>query len=459
MGVAGGAPAMDRLRESMAALVRELLQLAVLGLLVGLACWPFNLLDRVQDRLLGLLPIFSGRPWSPLTLALASSPVLVVPLLLLLQRGVWPRGAGSGIPQTMTSMDEPAQADRLLGIRPTLQRFGLWAVATLALLPMGREGPVVHVGAAVAQALRRRFPALVPRLAPEHLLALGAGAGLAGGFNTPLVGVVFVMEEFIGRFSAVLVWPALVACAVAAAFSNLTGQPMFALGRLTADSAELVQVLWALPIGVLGGLLGALFGRLLLAFTRWAAPVVRRRPLAIGLAVGGSLSGFLLLSGGSSGGDGELLMVHLIHRGAVGGSLGPGPLADWLALALRLIGPVMTLGLGIPGGLIDPSFAFGALLGHGLAGLAGLGALGTALGMAAGLAGATRLPVTTVLFALRLAADQQLLPGLLVSAVLAAYVSRLVLDRPIYHALRDLMTPASPAPPPPPALQQPPPAR
>jgi H+/Cl- antiporter ClcA len=347
----------------------------------------------------------------------------------------------------------------LLGIRPTLQRFGLWAVATLALLPMGREGPVVHVGAAVAQALRRRFPALVPRLAPEHLLALGAGAGLAGGFNTPLVGVVFVMEEFIGRFSAVLVWPALVACAVAAAFSNLTGQPMFALGRLTADSAELVQVLWALPIGVLGGLLGALFGRLLLAFTRWAAPVVRRRPLAIGLAVGGSLSAFLLLSGGSSGGDGELLMVHLIHLGAVGGAVGPGPLADWLALALRLIGPVLTLGLGIPGGLIDPSFAFGALLGHGLAGLAGLGALGTALGMAAGLAGVTQLPVVTVLFALRLAADQQLLPGLLVSAVLAAYVSRLVLDRPIYHALRDLMTPATPPPPPPPALQQPPPAR
>ena len=453
MGVAGGAPTVDRLRESMAALVRELLQLAVLGLLVGLACWPFNLLDRAQDRLLGLLPIFSGRPWSPLTLALACSPMLVVPLLLLLQRSVWPRGGGSGIPQTMISIDDPSQADRLLGIRPTLQRFGLWAVATLALLPMGREGPVVQVGAAVAQALRRRFPALVPRLPPEHLLALGAGAGLAGAFNTPLMGVVFVMEEFIGRFSAVLVWPALVACAVAAVFSNLAGQPMFALGRLTADSPELVQVLWALPIGVLGGLLGALFGRLLLAFTRWAAPVVRRRPLAIGLAVGGSLCGFLLLSGGSSGGDGERLMVHLIEGATAGAALGPGPLGDWLALALRLIGPVLTLGLGIPGGLIDPSLAFGALLGHGLASLAGLGALGTALGMAAGLAGATQLPVATVLFALRLAADQQLLPGLLVSAVLAAYVSRLVLHRPLYHALRDLMTPASPPPPP---LRQPP---
>jgi hypothetical protein len=32
-------------------------------------------------------------------------------------------------------------------------------------------------------------------------------------------------------------------------------------------------------------------------------------------------------------------------------------LGDWLALALRLIGPVLTLGLGIPAGLIDPSLA------------------------------------------------------------------------------------------------------
>ncbi|MEB3255213.1 MAG: chloride channel protein, partial [Synechococcaceae cyanobacterium] len=410
---------MHRVRESMTALLRDLLQLALLGLLVGLACWPFNLLDRLQDRQLDRLPTFSGLPWSPLSLALAASPLLVVPLLLLLQRGVWARGAGSGIPQTMVSIETPEQADRLLGPRPTLQRLGLWAAATLSLLPMGREGPVVQVGAAVAQALRRRFPALAPRLAPEHLLALGAGAGLAGGFNTPLMAVVFVMEEFVGRFQAALVWPALVACAVAAAFSNLTGQPMFALGRLSADSPELVQVLWAVPIGLLGGLLGALFGWLLLSFSRWSAPVARRHPLALGLAVGACLSGFLLLSGGSSGGDGERLMVELIRGGGPGDGLGAGVGGTLLALVLRVIGPVLTLGLGIPGGLIDPSFAFGALLGRCVAGLAGLGAMGTALGMAAGLAGATQLPVATVLFALRLAADQQLLPGLLVAAVLA----------------------------------------
>jgi H+/Cl- antiporter ClcA len=109
---------------------------------------------------------------------------------------------------------------------------------------------------------------------------------------------------------------------------------------------------------------------------------------------------------------------------------------------VRVLGPVLALGTGIPGGLIDPAFAFGALLGRGVGELAGVAGLGLALGMTAGLAGATQLPVITVLFALRLAGDQQLLPGMLVASVLAALVSRLVLPQPIYHALAEVTRPA-----------------
>jgi H+/Cl- antiporter ClcA len=419
-------------------LLRQLGQMAVLGLLVGVACWPFNLLDRWQDSLLHLLPNFSGQPWRLDSVLLACSPLLVVPVLLLLQRGVCSRGAGSGIPQTMASLEHPGQADRLLGLTPTLQRLGLWSLATLALLPLGREGPVVQVGAAVAQGLRRRFPRFLVDLSQADLLAVAAGAGLAGGFNTPLMGAVFVAEEFTGRFAAPLLWPALVVCGVAAAFSNLTGQPEFALGTLGVEPLELMQVLWAIPIGVLGGLLGAGFGRLLMAFTRRCLNLGHRHPLGLGLAVGGLLSLFLLVSGGASGGDGEALMGQMIEGGRPHGLFGSGLFADLLTLVVRVLGPVLALGTGIPGGLIDPSFAFGALLGRGLGELVGVAGLGLALGMTAGLAGATQLPVMTVLFALRLAGDQQLLPGMLVAAVLAALVSRLLLPKPIYHALAEL---------------------
>jgi H+/Cl- antiporter ClcA len=415
------------------ALLQQLLQLTLLGLLVGLACWPFNLLDRWQDLLLQRLPLYSGQGWSAGSLALALAPLLVAPLVLALQSGLWARGAGSGIPQTMTSVEDPAQADRLLSWPATLQRLGLWALATLALMPLGREGPVVQVGAAVARGLRRRFPRWLPGLADGQLLAVAAGAGLAGGFNTPLMGAVFVAEEFTRSFSASLVWPSLVVCGVAAAFSNLSGEPLFALGLLGAEPVELLQVLWAVPIGLLGGLVGAGFGQLLLAVTRRLKPLLRRFPLRIGLALGGALSLLALLSGGASGGDGEALMSHLIAGESLGGAL-----QDLLTLAVRVLGPALALGTAIPGGLIDPALAFGAVLGRSLADLSGAGGLGLALGMAAGLAGATQLPVMTVIFALRLAGDQQLLPGILIAAALAAYSSRLLLPKPIYHALQEL---------------------
>ncbi|MFS6825824.1 chloride channel protein [Cyanobium sp. ATX-6F1] len=167
------------------ALARKLLQLALLGLAVGAACWPLNLIDGLQSQWLGLLPAFSGQGWTTAGLLLAASPLLVLPLLLWLQADRWHNGAGSGIPQTMASLENAAEAHGLMAPGPTLQRLALWSAATLALMPLGREGPVVHVGAAVAHGLRRRWPALLKDLQPPDLIALGAGAGLAGGFNTP----------------------------------------------------------------------------------------------------------------------------------------------------------------------------------------------------------------------------------------------------------------------------------
>ena len=114
-------------------------------------------------------------------------------------------------------------------------------------------------------------------------------------------------------------------------------------------------------------------------------------------------------------------------------------LIGWLLLLLsRIVAPILALASGIPGGLIDPAFTLGAVFGGGtLQLLGGDVQLGVALGMAAGLAGATQLPMMTVVFALRLAGDQQWLFGLLLSAVLASYAGRRLQLKPIYHALAD----------------------
>jgi H+/Cl- antiporter ClcA len=338
----------------------------------------------------------------------------------------------------MTSIEHPEQAAGLLGIVPSLQRLLLWGLATISLLPLGREGPVVQVGASAALWFRRVFPRWLGGISHADLLAVAGGAGLAGGFNTPLLGVVFVAEEFMGTFSTALIWPALVVGALAAAFSSLVGQPEFALGMVGVAPGELDQLLWAIPLGALAGGLGALFARLLLRTTRRWRQLSVQRPLSLGLAVGGLLSVFLLLSGGAAGCDGELLMTAMINGSSPTTTLLPGVFGDLFTLVLRVVGPVLALSTAIPGGLIDPSFAFGAVLGHSLGDLAAAPQLGLTLGMVAGLAGATQLPVLAVLFGVRMAGDQQLLPGLLLSAVVAAYVSRCLVEKPVYHALKDI---------------------
>src|SRR5215468_1902966 len=83
--------------------------------------------------------------------------------------------------------------------------FGIWPLSVVAVkfvggivgigggLVLGREGPTVQMGASLGDRLAGRFG-----LAGDQrrtLLAIGAGAGLAGAFNAPLAGTLFVAEE------------------------------------------------------------------------------------------------------------------------------------------------------------------------------------------------------------------------------------------------------------------------
>jgi len=290
----------------------------------------------------------------------------------------------------------------------------------------------VQVGAAVAYHLQQRWPRLLERVNSSNVMAVAAGAGLAGGFNTPLMGVIFVAEELTGRFAPQLIWPALVVCAVAAEISNLGGQPLFSLGLVRADLIEASQLLWGALMGVICGMAGGLFAWLLLRATRWLTPRVRQQPWRWGLLLGSLLTGLALLSGGASGGDGEALMSWLLsnpdeHHGSLG------------MLLARLLGPVLALGAGIPGGLIDPAFAIGAVLGDLVGRFSQQSLFGVTFGMTAALAGATQLPALSLVFALRMAGDQQLLPGVAMAAVIGSYVGRLWMQKPVYHALTDLM--------------------
>ena len=153
----------DPRASSWVGLLRHAIGLVVVGIAIGLACWPLNVIDRIQPVLFDLLPA-KAKAWSSQGLLITALPIVMMPLLLILQRGPWQAGSGSGIPSTMNALDDPSLMAKAMAAPGTVQRGVLWSMATAAMFPLGREGPVVQVGAAVARALQSRFSRWLPSL-------------------------------------------------------------------------------------------------------------------------------------------------------------------------------------------------------------------------------------------------------------------------------------------------------
>ena len=211
----------------------------------------------------------------------------------------------------MNSLEDPSRLPKAMAAAGTVQRGVLWSIATVAMFPLGREGPVVQFGAAVARACHRRFGSWLPSLSERQMVAIGGGAGLAGGFNTPLLGAVFMLEELTADYAIVTIWPALVISVAAAGFSNIGGEPMFGLGVLNIAAPESEQLLMAIPIGIVCGLIGGAFNRGLVWLTkrlaRWSGSPLNRASSRFEVLA--------LLSWGTSTSDGEALVRQLIDQG------------------------------------------------------------------------------------------------------------------------------------------------
>src|SRR5262249_11176891 len=123
-------------------------------------------------------------------------PIVVLPLFGLIGGAICgaivsfiaPEISGSGIPQVKAFLKGfPMKLD----FRVALMKL-IGGILALGIgLPLGKEGPTVQLGGALAAGLGR-----VGYQSPRHrrqLIAAGAGAGLAAAFNAPLAGVMFVV--------------------------------------------------------------------------------------------------------------------------------------------------------------------------------------------------------------------------------------------------------------------------
>ncbi|UQN11905.1 H(+)/Cl(-) exchange transporter ClcA [Methylococcus capsulatus] len=401
------------------------------GLLAGCAAVGFHLgMDAGEAWRARLQDFAHGYGASGLAIAAAASALCVFLAAWLVERFA-PEAAGSGIPHVKAVLMglRGFRWARVLAVKFLSGLIGMGGGLTL-----GREGPTVQMGGAVAEGV-----ATACSSSPDErraLIAAGAGAGLAAAFNAPLSGLIFVLEELRERCSSPEFFAAAVACLAADTVCRLAlGElPAFRVGISGAPSLTMLPVF--VGLGVSCGLLGVAFNRTLLAVQR----LCPGRP--------GSRKAFWLGWGGSIGlvgwlapdllGGGQGLVGRILDGEA---SLAPSLVALYFAARFALtIGSYAT---GAAGGIFAPILLLGALLGLGSGTLIQQMApvlpvepkVFAVAGMAALFTGVVQAPLTGVVLMIEMTGNYALILPLLAACFAAQAVAARLHDLPIYEAL------------------------
>lgn len=359
---------------------------------------------------------------------------LCTALAVLIVRKV-PLAAGSGIQHVEAVFRGEAKPPRI-NLVPARFVGGLLAIG--AGLVLGREGPTVHMGAAIGAETGRL--AHLGESDVRLLQTSTGGAGLAVAFNAPIGGALFVCEEVTKSLRLRAVLPTLFGVAVAVACSRiiLGDRPDFAVGAVPTPGVALLPLF--VVFGLLTGLLGIAYNRMILGMLDLVASLHRIPTTVIGTAIG-AIIGLTLFVDPFAGGGGDALSQLV-----VGGRAFVLPIL-MLYLIVRFFAGPLSYAAGTPGGLFAPLLALGALWGSLFAGLVsylpgvdtGLVIAMAIVGMAAFFGAVVRAPFTGIVIVVEMTSVTSVLVPLLVATAAAVIVATLAGSSPIYDSLRERM--------------------
>ena len=121
-----------------------------------------------------------------------------------------------GVPDVMEA--------RTMAGRELETKSALWsAAATIVSLgsgaSAGREGPMVHLGAALSSSLVKKLR--LPAWSHKTLMASGVAAAVSASFNAPIAGVLFAHEIILGHYARRSFVPIVIASVGGTIFSRL----------------------------------------------------------------------------------------------------------------------------------------------------------------------------------------------------------------------------------------------
>jgi CIC family chloride channel protein len=344
-----------------------------------------------------------------------------------------PEASGSGIPQVKASL---ANIPIRLSWRVAAVKL-VSAVLTLGSgMTLGRQGPTVHVGAALAAGMSRVFPT-----SPDHrrqMIAAGAGAGLAAAFNAPITGILFVVEELLQDLSGITLGTAIIASFIGGVLSRLLGGRSLQLNLELIESQSsftITELPFYLLLGILAGLLAALFRQGLIQSLQYYRKLGISLPLRLALA--GLISGITI----------AVLPDNFRNNTGLREFIITGDLSVYrvgLVFIAQFMLTLVAFGSGAPGGLFAPSLILGSCLGY-LVGFVEYQILGISspntyalVGMGAFFSGVSKVPITAIMIIFEITTDFNLVLPLMIGSVTSYLIADKLIPGSLYAKLLQL---------------------
>ncbi|XP_057805939.1 chloride channel protein CLC-d isoform X1 [Salvia miltiorrhiza] len=248
--------------------------------------WTFNLIQKSY---------FAGfLVYTLINLALVLSSVYIVTQFS-------PEAAGSGIPEIKGYLNGIDTHGILLFRTLVGKIFG--SIGSVGGgLALGKEGPLVHIGACIASMLgqggstkyhlrTRWLQIFTSERDRRDLVTCGCAAGVAAAFRAPVGGVLFALEEVTSWWRSQLMWrvfftSAIVGVVVRTAMAwcksgkcGHFGSGGFIIWDISGGQEDysFQELLPMAVIGVIGGLLGALFNQLTFHIAYWRRNYLHKR--------------------------------------------------------------------------------------------------------------------------------------------------------------------------------------
>jgi len=406
---------------------RFLLLALLIGIFSGLLVVLFHIsIDVISWTSLGAL---AGRFHFARLLSPAAGAIIAV----FVVRRIFPRAKGSGVNQTkiaIYSSEGHVSSSTIAG------KFLACAISIGSGNSLGPEDPSLQMGAGVASLLGRVFR--LPRNSMRLIAPVGAAAGIAAAFNTPISGVLFVMEEVLADWSATAVGSIVLAAvsAVVTMRAFLGNEPLFQIPSFELNHVS--ELMIYAGVGIAGGVLSALFMWLVERLKEQIHELPQWRHYALPAAAG-FLTGVTGLWFPEVMGAGYDAVNSALHGEFVWQVL------LYLALA-KLLVTLLSFTAGTPGGMFAPALFVGAMLGGGLGGLAHRvwpQASSTAeaymlVGMGAFFAGVFRAPITSIFMVFELSASYVIILPVMIANTTAYLLSRNLHPTPFFTMLAEL---------------------